>query len=186
MLGALAGAPRVAVEAVQIGLAGLIPAGNHLPRRHRQTPAAQGIDVQFLVAAVGFVTWASASAPWWAGAAACGVGASIAFDPVVVAVGVVGFVLGLRIGVRRRDQSVMRALVGAIALNVLIRSELDGFLGLSAVVGVGWFLLSATLDELVLALLTVGVAVVVAWALTRWAGSRISSDPWQLQKLLSV
>jgi hypothetical protein len=38
--------------------------------------------------------------------------------------------------VRRRDQSALRAIVGAVALNVLIRSELDGFLGLSALIGV--------------------------------------------------
>jgi ABC-2 type transport system permease protein len=57
---------------------------------------------------------------------------------------------------------------------------------ISAVVGIGWLLLSETLDELVLALLTVGVAGGVAWALTRWAAGHLSSDPWQLQKLLSV
>jgi ABC-2 type transport system permease protein len=57
---------------------------------------------------------------------------------------------------------------------------------ISAVVGVGWILLSETLDVLVLAVLTVGVAVVVAWALTRWAAGRLSSNPWQLQQLLSV
>lgn len=47
---------------------------------------------------------------------------------------------------------------------------------ISAVVGVGWFLFSDILDDLVLALLTVGIALAVAWALTRWAGSRISPD----------
>ena len=57
---------------------------------------------------------------------------------------------------------------------------------ISAVVGIGWLLLSDTLDELVLALLTAGVALLVAWALTRWAAGRLTSDPWQLQKLLSV
>jgi hypothetical protein len=57
---------------------------------------------------------------------------------------------------------------------------------ISAVVGIGWLLLSDTLDELVLALLTAGVALLVAWSLTRWAAGRLTSDPWQLQKLLSV
>ena len=40
------------------------------------------------------------------------------------------------IGVRRDDQAELRAVVAAVALNVLIRSELDGFLGLSAIIGI--------------------------------------------------
>ena len=43
---------------------------------------------------------------------------------------------GCSIGVRRRDQAELRAVVAGVALNVLIRSELDGFFGLSAIIGV--------------------------------------------------
>jgi hypothetical protein len=90
------------------------------------------IDALLVTLSVAAVVWASASAPWWAPASASGLGAVIAFDPIVALVGAAGFVAGLVIGVRRRDQSALRAVVGAVALNVLIRSELDGFLGLSA------------------------------------------------------
>lgn len=93
------------------------------------------VDVALVVLAVGAVVWASASAPWWASAGACGVGAAIAMQPVVATVGLVGFVAGLSIGIRRRDQPEMRALAGGIAANVLIRSELEGFFGLSAIIG---------------------------------------------------
>lgn len=94
------------------------------------------IDALLVTLSVAAVVWASASAPWWAPASASGLGAVIAFDPIVALVGAAGFVAGLVIGVRRRDQSAMRAIVGAIALNVLIRSELEGFLGLSALIGI--------------------------------------------------
>ena len=97
------------------------------------SPAIDALLVALLVAAV---VWASASAPWWAPASASGLGAVVALDPIVALVGVAGFVIGLVIGVRRRDQSALRAIVGAAALNVLIRSELDGFLGLSALIGI--------------------------------------------------
>lgn len=94
------------------------------------------VDAVLVFTFVGAVVWASASAPWWAPAAASGIGAVIAFDPILTIIGVVGFVAGLAVGVRRDHQSELRALVGAVATNVLIRSELEGFLGLSAIIGV--------------------------------------------------
>jgi hypothetical protein len=95
------------------------------------------VDAVMVFLAVAAVVWASASAPWWAPAAASGVAAITAFDPVLTLIGAVGFVVGLVVGVRQRDQSELRAVVAAIAMNVLIRSELAGFLGLSAIIGVG-------------------------------------------------
>ena len=94
------------------------------------------VDVVLVFVSVAAVVWASASAPWWVSAAACGVAAVVAFDPVVAAVGAAGFIGGLVIGLRHRDQSELRAVVGAIAMNVLIRSELHGFFGLSAIIGI--------------------------------------------------
>jgi hypothetical protein len=94
------------------------------------------IDWLLVVASVAAVVWAAASAPWWAPAGAAGIAAAIAFQPILIAIGAVAFVGGLFIGVRQRDQSELRALVAAIAMNVLIRSELDGFFGLSAIIGV--------------------------------------------------
>lgn len=98
--------------------------------------ASSVIDAVVIFLSVGAVIWAAASAPWWASAAAAGVGAVIAFDPIVAVVGAVGFAGAMLVGVRRRDLSELRSVVGAIAANVLIRSELGGFLGLSAIIGI--------------------------------------------------
>lgn len=95
------------------------------------------VDVILVAATVGAVVWASASAAWWVTATACGIAAVVAFDPLLAIVGAAAFVAALTIGVRRRESSVLRAVLGAVAMNVLIRSELGGFLGLSAIVGVG-------------------------------------------------
>ena len=93
-------------------------------------------DWLFVVAAVGVVVWAAASAPWWAVAASAGIAAVTAVDSLVGVVAGAAFVLGLYVGIRRRDQSTLRAFVAAVAVNSLIRSDLDGFHGLSAVVGI--------------------------------------------------
>ena len=100
----------------------------------RPTGAAL-VDVLLVAVGVAAVVWASASAPWWTPTVAAGIGAAIALDPIVALVGAAAFGLGLFVGIRRRNQSELRALVAALAMNVLIRSELDGFLGLSALIG---------------------------------------------------
>ncbi len=96
----------------------------------------QGVDAVVVTFAVAAVVWASASAPWWALAAAAGVAAVVAVDPLPAVIGGAAFGAALLIGVRRRDLGWLRAGVAAVAANVLIRSELDGFLGLSALVGI--------------------------------------------------
>jgi hypothetical protein len=113
-----------AAAGVIAAFAGAQPTGNSV------------VDIVLVVSSVGAVVWASASAPWWAPTVAVGVGATIAIDPIVAAVAALGFVGGLLIGLRQRDLSTPRAVVAAIAMNVLIRSELGGFLGLSAIIGV--------------------------------------------------
>ncbi len=95
------------------------------------------VDALTIFISVGAVVWAAASAPWWMVAAAAGVGAVVAFDPVVATIGAMGFMGGLLVGVRRQDLSEVRSVVGAVAANVLIRSDLEGFLGLSALIGIG-------------------------------------------------
>lgn len=145
-----------------------------------QPTGSPGVDVFVVVAFVAAVVWASASAPWWAAAAGCGVGAAIALQPVVAAVGLLGFFGGLVIGARRQDQPEFRAVVGGVAANVLIRSELEGFFGLSALIGISvlvvlfvlgmwrrpyvvrratWLGLGTLLGIVVVALLALGVAV---------------------------
>lgn len=94
------------------------------------------VDMLLLAVTVGVVTWASASAPWWASAGAAGIAAVVAVSPAAIIVAGVAFVVGLYIGVRRKDLGEARAVVGGIAMNVLLWSELDGFFGLSALIGV--------------------------------------------------
>ena len=65
-----------------------------------------------------------------------GIGASIALDPIVAMLGVIGFIAGLVVGVQQPDNGTTRAVIGAIAVNTLIRSELDGFLGLPTIIGI--------------------------------------------------
>lgn len=105
-------------------LAGAEPAGSFV------------IDAFLVVLSVTAVAWASASAPWWASAASVGVAASIALDPIVAAIGAVAFVGALYVGLKRRDLAEWRAVIGGVAANVLIRSELEVFLGLSAIIGI--------------------------------------------------
>jgi len=94
------------------------------------------VDRPLVGLVVGVVTWAAASASWWAVSAAAGVAAVAAIDPLLTLIGALGFVGGLWIGVRRRDLATARCLVAAVALNVLVRLELEGFLGSSAIVGI--------------------------------------------------
>ena len=93
------------------------------------------VDVSLVFVCVAAVVWASASAPWWASTLAAGVGATIALDPALALLGTVGFGLGLFIGIRQRDHGDLRAFVAGIAMNVLIRSPLEFFVGLSALIG---------------------------------------------------
>lgn len=104
------------------------------------TPVA---DAFVVLLAIGTVVWASASAQWWAVAGAAGVSAVIAMHPITAAIGGLAFLAGLNVGTWRRDQTVTRTLIGGVTMNVLIRSELEGFFGLSALIalaiGVGLF-----------------------------------------------
>ncbi len=93
-------------------------------------------DTVVIVTSVALVTWAGASTPWWAAAALAGLAAAISLDPILTAIGLVAFAVGLWIGVQRRDVPLARAAVVGVGLNVLIRSDLDGFLGLSTIIGV--------------------------------------------------
>jgi hypothetical protein len=55
----------------------------------------------------------------------------------LLVIGAVGFVGALWIGLERRDLAVERAVVAAIAFNVLVRAQVDPALGVSALVGIG-------------------------------------------------
>ncbi len=94
------------------------------------------IDAVMIGVCVGAATWAGASAPWWVISVVAGVSAVTAGQLTLAVIGGIAFIGGLVIGVRRDHQSELRALAAAISLNVLIRSQLDGFFGVSAAVGI--------------------------------------------------
>lgn len=94
------------------------------------------VDALLVTLSVTAVAWASASAPWWASAGSVGIAASIALDPIVAGIGAVAFAGALYVGLKRRDLAEWRAVIGGVAANVLIRSELEVFLGLSAIIGI--------------------------------------------------
>jgi hypothetical protein len=168
-------------ERVAIGIAAV--SGVIAATAGAEPTGSAGVDAVLVFLSVAAVVWASASAPWWASASACGVGAAIALQPVVAAIGLVGFIAGLVVGLRRQDQPELRAVVGGIAANVLIRSELDGFFGLSALIGIsvlgalfllglrrrpstirryGWITIASVLGLAVVAMLGLGIAVLSA------------------------
>ncbi len=159
-----------------------------------------GTDWLLTVAGVSLVTWAGASTTWWVGAALAGLAAAIAGNLALTAVGLAAFVGALWIGLQRRDLPVARAIVIGVGCNVLIRSELGGFLGLSTIIGVAagaaivvlglrrrpsrirrgvWIGVAASGAVLVLA--TAGVAVAAASSrIDLTAGNRLARDGLEL------
>ena len=115
--------------------AALVAAGLALfaPASPTGSPVADGI---MLACAAAAVTWSSASAPWWAVATACGISATIALNRIVATIAFLGFLAGLHVGVVRRNDGVLRSVAGAVAVNTLLWSELEGFFGLSAIIGI--------------------------------------------------
>ena len=93
------------------------------------------VDAILVAASVGFVTWAGATAPWFVVALAGGVAATIALEPLVAVVGFFGFLIGLHVGLYRSDDAELRAVGVGLAANALAWSRLEGFHGLSAIVG---------------------------------------------------
>lgn len=113
-----------------------IVAGTAAATSGAEPTGATVIDWLLIAASVSAVVWAAASAPWWMPAATAGIAAVIALQPVLAWIGGVAFVGGLIVGLRDRDQAGLNAVVTAVGLNVLIRSELGVFFGLSAIIGV--------------------------------------------------
>jgi len=95
------------------------------------------VDALLTFAAIAFVVWCAASAPWWVLAIIATAAMAMAGDLVLLGVGAVAFAGALWIGLRRRDLAIERAVVAAIAFNVLVRAEVNPVLGVSALVGVG-------------------------------------------------
>lgn len=117
--------PIAAVAGLVAATAGAEPTGNR--------PA----DLLLVTLTVGLVTWAGASARWWAITTLAALAAVTAPDAMLFALAGLAFLGGAWIGTRRQDLSVARAVVVGVALDIVIRSDLHGFLGLATILGVG-------------------------------------------------
>jgi hypothetical protein len=143
-------------------------------------------DAVVTFGAVAFVVWSAASAPWWVLAVSATAAMAIAGGLWLLAVGVVAFAGALWIGLQRRDLPVERAVVAAIAFNVLIRGEVDPMLGVSALVGIGCGVLVVvlgvrrrgrrTVRRVGMAGIVIGALAVIAVAGAAVAVANASSD----------
>lgn len=93
------------------------------------------IDMAVVGVAVAAFTWICAAASWWVLIVASGVSLATSMRVDLIIISAVALGVALRIGMHQRNHSVLRTLVGALVLNVLIRSDLGGFAGLSTIVG---------------------------------------------------
>jgi hypothetical protein len=117
--------PIAAVSGAVAALGSAAPTGGRLQ------------DAVLVLAAVGVVTWAAATARWWTLVVLSVVAATIASSLVLTVVGIVAVGAATWIGTRQRDLPVARAAVAALGLNLAIRSELGGFLGLPTLLTIG-------------------------------------------------
>ena len=103
----------------------------------RADAAATGnstVDTILSAVVVGAVTWLGAAALRWDAAALALVAAATSWSPVGAAVGVATAIVGYAVPLPRPYRSVATAAMVGIALNVAARSQLEGFLGLSAII----------------------------------------------------
>jgi hypothetical protein len=84
---------------------------------------------------IGAMSWVAASAPWWAlGVVAC-VAMLVSANVWVALVALLAFVVAIAIGLRQRNQSVLRVASAGLTLNALVRADLRWFFGATAVAG---------------------------------------------------
>lgn len=96
-----------------------------------------GFDFAATALVVGVITWVGVAAPWWALTLSAGIALATVGDIVLMVIACVALVASAWVGTRRRTLHVVRAVIAGTVLNVLVRSELGGFLGASAIVGCG-------------------------------------------------
>ncbi len=103
------------------------------------TPAAptgsQTIDAVIICLGVALLTWIGAAASWWVLIVTSGAALAISLRLDLALAACLALGITLRIGIRQRNHSVMRSVATGITLNVLLRSELEIFAGLSTVIG---------------------------------------------------
>lgn len=123
-----------AVSALVAGLAGCAPTGETVP------------DVALTTGFAAFVTWAGASAPWWAITVTAGlVAMSSVAQPALATFALVAGALGTALGVSRHSLPAVRALASGIVVQVSLRLGWNpGFLvaGLVATVTCGVLVVS--------------------------------------------
>ena len=102
-------------------------------------PTGQSIpDAVICFTTAAFVTWASATAPWWALVAAAGIAAAAALPaPWLTVASVVAGCAAAVIGVHRANAGAVRAGIGGVLVQVLLRLDWDPFFGASALVAGG-------------------------------------------------
>ena len=93
------------------------------------------IDAILVTLGTAAMTWIGAAASWWVLIVASGTALSVGLRLDLVILAVISLMIALRIGMHQRNHSVLRALTVGIVLNVLLRSELQVFAGLSTIIG---------------------------------------------------
>lgn len=138
----LRAAPFVAAAAVGAGVAAAV-AGCE-PTGQRFADAA----ICFAVAA--FVTWASATTPWWALVVASGITAvASSTTPLILLIPIICGAAAAWIGAREANLAAIRALTAGSLLQVLLRLEWDPFFAASALLtaGVGALLVFTAINR---------------------------------------
>ncbi|CAN5449172.1 hypothetical protein BH10ACT2_BH10ACT2_21060 [soil metagenome] len=90
------------------------------------------VDVVLVGVLATAVTWAGATAPWWLIAAVGLLAAGVSATPLLLAAAMAAVLLASAIGAQRRNLPLVRELAVLLALQVLARSQVYGFLGLSS------------------------------------------------------
>lgn len=95
------------------------------------------VDACIVAIGTAALTWICAAASWWILIVISGVALATSLRADLIVVAAVALGLSLRIGMHQRNHSVMRSVIGGLVLNVLLRSDLGGFAGLSTITGLG-------------------------------------------------
>lgn len=149
-----------------------------------------GVDSLLVIVMASLVVVLASRGPWWSTTAAAGMGAAVALQPIGAVFGAAGFIVGSVAGARPGDGSpVVRfgpPLTAGLALNSLIRSDLEGVVGLSSLIGtclaammslLGWFAAAPALRRLVVrGALAAGAFVLLAAALAAMPAVASRSD----------
>jgi hypothetical protein len=91
-------------------------------------------DHVLCAALAAFVVWAAATTPWWMLAGAGGIAALLAPNLVTTVVGLAAAGAAMWVGARKESRVAVRCASGALTVQVLLRLDLGGFFGSSALV----------------------------------------------------